>query len=128
MNKICNDVTPYIKNALSVLKYGKVVQDNLFDKAVGRIGRGLTLKAYEDTYVFEIKYSDLDPKITANVANTIAKLFIRFMEDMRTSEAKASANRLQRELDESRQRLVDARETSPKIQGSAWRFPVPARI
>ncbi len=116
MDRIFNEVTPYIKNALSILKYGKVVQGNPFDKAVGRIGRGLTLKAYEDTYVFEIKYSDSDPTITANVANTIAKLFIQFMEDMRTSEAKASANRLQRELDESRQRLVDARETLQKYK------------
>ncbi len=116
VNRIFEGVKPYIKNTLSIMRYGKVVEDNPFDKAVGRIGRGLTLKAYEDTYVFEIKYSDADPQVAAGVANTIARLFIQFMEDMRSSEAQASANRLESQLDESRQRLVDARETLQKYK------------
>src|SRR5271166_5631169 len=69
------------------------------------------LKSYEDTYVFEIKYSDRDPVVAADVANTIARLFIEFMEKMRASEGKDSALRLGGELEESRQRLVEARES-----------------
>jgi len=52
------------------------------------------VKSYEDTYFFEIKYSDHDPQTIADVANTIARLFKKFMEKMRSSEAKDSADNL----------------------------------
>ena len=35
-----------------------------------------------------IKYSDADPKVAADVANAAARLFIAFMENMRSSEGK----------------------------------------
>jgi uncharacterized protein involved in exopolysaccharide biosynthesis len=108
---IYDGAEPYLKDALSVAKYGRVHKDDPFIKAMERIWKGLALKSYEDTYVFEIKYSDEDPQVAANVANTISRLFIEFMEKMRASEGKDSALRLEGELDQSRQRLVEARES-----------------
>ncbi|HUN99671.1 MAG TPA: Wzz/FepE/Etk N-terminal domain-containing protein [Bradyrhizobium sp.] len=105
-----------LKDALSIVKYGRVEKDDPFIKAMERIGKGLVLKSYEDTYVFEIRYSDKDPQVAADVANTIARLFIEFMEKMRASEAKDSAVRLDGDLEESRQRLVDARESLRKYK------------
>jgi uncharacterized protein involved in exopolysaccharide biosynthesis len=107
---------PYLQDALSILKYGRVHKEDLFIKAMERIGKGLVLKSYEDTYVFEIKYRDKDPQVAADVANTIARSFIDFMEKMRASEGKDSALRLEGELDESRQRLVDTRESLRKYK------------
>jgi len=104
-------IEPYIKNAAEVVKYGKPLKVDPFTRAVSDVRKDLALKAYEDTYVFEIKYSDEDPQTAADVANTIARLFIRFMENMRSSEAKESADRLKSELEQSRQRLVAARES-----------------
>jgi succinoglycan biosynthesis transport protein ExoP len=88
-----------------------LLEDDPFTKAVNDVSKALVLKSYEDTYVFEIKYSDDDPQRAADVANTIARLFIEFMDTMRSSEAKDSADRLTSELERSRQRLVDARES-----------------
>jgi capsular polysaccharide biosynthesis protein len=113
---IYDGVEPYLKDALSIVKYGRVYKDDPFIKAMERIGKGLVLKSYEDTYVFEIKYSDEDPQVAADVANTIARLFIEFMEKMRVSEGNDSADRLKGELEESRQRLVDARESLRKYK------------
>jgi uncharacterized protein involved in exopolysaccharide biosynthesis len=107
---------PYLQDALSILKYGRVHKEDLFIKAMERIGKGLVLKSYEDTYVFEIKYRDKDPQVAADVANAIARSFIDFMEKMRASEGKDSALRLEGELDESRQRLVDTRESLRKYK------------
>jgi len=107
---------PYFKDALSIVRYGRVYKDDPFIKAMERIGKGLVLKSYEDTYVFEIKYSDKDPQVAADVANTIARLFIEFMEKMSVSEGKDSTVRLEGELEESRQRLVDARESLRKYK------------
>jgi uncharacterized protein involved in exopolysaccharide biosynthesis len=107
-----------VKDAWAIFKYGKLLKDDPFTKAVKDVGKGLTLKSYEDTYVFEIKYSGDDPQTAADVANTMASLFIDFLERMRFSEAKDSADRLRSELDQSRTRLVDARENLREYKSS----------
>jgi uncharacterized protein involved in exopolysaccharide biosynthesis len=111
VDAIFGDVGPYLKDALSIVKNGRVYKDDPFMNAMGRVERGLVLKSYEDTYVFEIKYSDRDPQVAADVANTIARLFVEFMEKMRASEGKDAALRLGGEFEKSRRRLVDARES-----------------
>ena len=100
-----------LADSYAILKYGKLLKDDPFTKAVKDVSKGLMLKSYEDTYVFEIAYTDKDPQTAADVANTVAKLFIKFMEDMRSSEGKDAADHLNIELEQSRQRLVDARES-----------------
>jgi uncharacterized protein involved in exopolysaccharide biosynthesis len=111
-----DEVEPYFKDAIAFIRYGRVIEDDPFTKAVKDVGKGLELKSYEDTYVFEIKYGDEDPKVAADVANASARLFIAFMENMRSSEGKDSTKRLQRDMEESRQRLVDARESLEKYK------------
>jgi uncharacterized protein involved in exopolysaccharide biosynthesis len=104
-------VVSNLKDAYTILKYGRLLKDDPFTKAVKDVSKGFVLKSYEDTYVFEIKYSDNDPQTAADVANTAARLFIKFMEEMKSSEATDAANHLNSELDQSRQRLVDTRES-----------------
>jgi uncharacterized protein involved in exopolysaccharide biosynthesis len=111
MKALYDGMEPYLKDAVAIVKYGRLLKDDPFTKAVNGVSKGLVLKSYEDTYVFEIKYSDEDPQTAADVANTTARLFIEFMEEMRSSEAKDSAGRLTSELEQSRKRLVDARES-----------------
>jgi len=111
MKEFIHDMGDYVKDAWATVKYGRLLKDDPFTKAVKDVIAGLTLKAYEDTYAFEIKYSGADPQTAADVANTTARLFIKFLKDMRSSEAKASAGRLKTELEQSWQRLVAARES-----------------
>jgi uncharacterized protein involved in exopolysaccharide biosynthesis len=113
---IFDGAASYLKDAVSIARYGKVYKDDPFIKAMERIGKGLVLKSYEDTYVFEISYNDKDPQVAANVADTIARLFIEFMEKMRVSEGQDSTLRLEGELEQSRQRLVDTRESLRKYK------------
>jgi uncharacterized protein involved in exopolysaccharide biosynthesis len=116
MKASLEEAAPYLKDALSIVKYGRVVEDDPFAKAVDTVGKGLALKAYEDTYVFEIRSTDVDPQIAADIANTTAKLFIQFMGNLRASEGKESSDRLETELSESRRHLVDARESLQKYK------------
>lgn len=104
------DIEPYVKDAISIVKYGKVLHEDAFAKAVKDVAKGLTLKAYEDTYAFEIKFTGDDPQVAAAVANTTAGLFIDFLEKMRVAEAEGSAGRLKLELERSWKKLVQARE------------------
>lgn len=117
-----DEVEPYLKDTVSIVKYGRVLSDDPFTKAVNDVRKGLAMRAYEDTYVFEINYTDVNPRRAADVANTVARSFIRFMENMRASEGKDSADRLRGELEESRQRLVNARESLEKYKESHGTF------
>ena len=105
-----NNAQEYLTDAIAAFKYGRVIRDDPFTRAVEDVTKNLALKSYEDTYVFEIKYSGDNPQTSAAVANTTAKLFIQFLETMRSAEAKDAAARLKTDLDESRERLVAARE------------------
>ncbi len=111
MRALYDGITPYLKDAVEIVKYGRLVKDDPFTKAVKDVSKGLVLKSYPDTYVFEIQYSGDDPQTAADIANTTAKLFIEFLEKIRSSEAKDSADHLKTDLEQSRQRLVNARES-----------------
>jgi uncharacterized protein involved in exopolysaccharide biosynthesis len=100
----------YVADAIARFKYGRVVREDPFTKAVEDVTKGLELKSYEDTYVFGIKYSGGSPQAAADVANTTARLFIQFLEKLRSAEAKDAAEKLKTDVDESRQRLEAARE------------------
>ncbi len=104
------DVVSNLKDAIAIFKYGKLLKEDPFTKAVNDVSKGLVLKSYEDTYVFEIEFGADDPKIAADVANTTARLFIELMQGIGSSEARASADRLKDVLEQSRQRLAEARE------------------
>jgi uncharacterized protein involved in exopolysaccharide biosynthesis len=112
------DVGPYIGDAIAFVRYGRVLRDDLFDKAVKDVTRNLTLKSYEDTYVVEIQYAADDAQRATDVANTLAKFFIRFLNELRSSEAKDSATRLRKEFAKSSQELADARDRLREYKSS----------
>jgi len=118
LKTLANDLMEEAKDAWAIFKYGKLLKDDPFTKAVKDVGKGLTLKSYEDTYVFEIKFSGDDPQTAADVANTTANLFIEFLEKMRSVEAKDSADRLKSEVEQSRERLAGARESLREYKSS----------
>ena len=100
----------YANDAISLIKYGKILKDDPFAKAAKHVDKGLQLKSFEDTYVFEIDYGDDEPQKAAAVANTAAKLFISSMEKMRAAEALSISNHLKAELEKTRLRLESARQ------------------
>jgi uncharacterized protein involved in exopolysaccharide biosynthesis len=116
------DIQPYLDDAIAIVKYGSLLKKDPFAKAIDRVSKGLVLKSYEDTYVFEIQYSDKNPRTAAAVANTIARLFIEFLEKMRASEATNLAAHLNVDLEQSRQRLVAARERLQNYKASQQVF------
>jgi uncharacterized protein involved in exopolysaccharide biosynthesis len=115
--KSFNDaVGPFIRDTLSTFQYGRVIAVDPFAKAVSDLSKNLVLKSYEDTYVFEIGASDDNPQRAADVANATARLFIKYMEKMQSSEGNDAAAHLKSELEQSRQRLIEARESVRKYK------------
>jgi uncharacterized protein involved in exopolysaccharide biosynthesis len=110
LKALYDEVEPYIKDTVAFVKYGRVLRDDEFTKAIKNVTGNLLLKSYEDTYVVEIQYRDEKADRAAAVVNTLARLFINFLNDMRSSEAKELVSRVKRDVEGSHQQLVEARE------------------
>src|SRR5258705_4475296 len=110
LKALYDEVKPYIKDTVAFVKYGSVLRDDEFTKAIKNVTGNLVLKSYEDTYVVEIQYRDEEADRAAAVANTLARLFINFLKEIRSSEAKELVSRLKRDVEGSHQQLVEARE------------------
>ena len=104
------DLMQSFKDLTAILKYGRLIEDDPFTKAVKGVGDGLSLKSREDTYLFEIAYKATDPQGAADVANTTAKIFIDFMEGIRSSEAQYARDQLLAQLEQSRRQVDSARQ------------------
>jgi len=99
-----------LKNAPAVLMYGGAIKDDPFSRAVKELHGSLKLETHADTYLFEISYPAKEPQRAADVANMTAKTLVKFVEELRLSEARYQRDHLKTELAQ-RQREVDtARE------------------
>jgi uncharacterized protein involved in exopolysaccharide biosynthesis len=94
------------KSLLSFLFYGKAIEDDPFAAAVKEVAGNLSLSAVIDTYIFDVKYTAKDPERAAAVANMTAQTLIKFVEELRLSEARYQRDHLKTEL-EQRQKQVD---------------------
>src|SRR5277367_4295029 len=105
-----DEVGQYFSDLAEIMKYGRLFPRDPYAKAVREIEDNLTLKSFEDTYVFQISYAGKSPKAAAEVTNGVANSFIDLMERVRLSEARYVRDHLQIKLEQSRQQLVAARE------------------
>ena len=100
----------WLTNLIAVFKYGRVIEDEPFLKTVKDVSSNLTLETNLDTYTFDIKYVAEDPQQAADIANTTAKTLVRFVNELRVSEARSQGDHLKEEFEHSRQQVTDARE------------------
>jgi uncharacterized protein involved in exopolysaccharide biosynthesis len=110
------DIKQLAKDLMTLLKYGRLIQDDEFTKAVKEVQDNLTLKSREDTYIFEITYKGENPQTAADVVNTTTKFFSELMEEIRLSEINFIRSHLQTQLDQSRKQLDDARDSVRKFK------------
>ena len=99
----------FVKEATSLMMYGRIIPKNNFADAVKAVQDNLALEAHSETYIFSIKYTAKEPDMAAKVANSIAKLFINYMDQLRQSEGRYDLKRLGIELDKRRHDLESAR-------------------
>jgi uncharacterized protein involved in exopolysaccharide biosynthesis len=106
---IVKSVKDLLKTVPTFLKYGRLIEEDPFARAIKGVGDSLSLKSIAETYVFEIKYDSADPKLAADVANTTASMFIALMEEIRQAETQQVRDQLRVKRDQAQQHLEDAR-------------------
>jgi uncharacterized protein involved in exopolysaccharide biosynthesis len=99
-----------LKDLTAILKYGKVIEEDRFTRAVNGVSGGLSLEATPDTYIFELKFTASDPVMAADVSNTTAKMLIKFVSELRLAESQHQLDYLRTELKQSRDQVNAARQ------------------
>jgi uncharacterized protein involved in exopolysaccharide biosynthesis len=104
------DLKQSMQNLMSIFRYGKVIEDEPFTKAIKNVSGDLALEAILDTYTFQIKFTNKDPVQAAEVANATAKTLIKFVDQLRLSEGRYQSDNLRAELDQAREKVEAARQ------------------
>ena len=110
LKAVGESLTKFAQGVTSLVKYGSLIRDDPFSKAVKDVQNNLSQKAIEDTYLFRITYTAKTPQLAADVANTTADLFVDFMGGMRSSQGQYMYKELQPQLEQGRRQLDAARE------------------
>ena len=94
-------VKRFLEKSIYYTLYGMYKPDP-FEKAVKSLEKKVKVKQELKTYLFTITAKDKDPQVTADIANTIANEFVKYSNNINSSEAKGY-----REFLEQRIKILD---------------------
>lgn len=123
---ILNTISTYpvltIQTYKEQIKSPKVLQQvieelNLTKKEITRVQLRdmISLEAIKDTNLIEIKVTNSDPKLAADIANTVAKRFTEFVTDISREQASKSSKFLKTQIESEKQKLDSASLELKKI-------------
>ena len=104
------------------LRYGRDIPASAFDLAVENVEEKLGVSVRKDTYAFDISFRSSDPKKAAAVANIAAQIFIEHSSEAYRSEAARAREFLEKQVDESRKALDQARAAVLSFKSSGETF------
>jgi uncharacterized protein involved in exopolysaccharide biosynthesis len=108
------------------VKYGRDIPTSAFDFAVENVEDRLGVSVRKDTYAFDISFRSSDPKKSAAVANMAAQIFIEHSSEAYRSEAARAREFIEKQLDESRKALDQARAAVLSFKSSDATFDLTA--
>jgi uncharacterized protein involved in exopolysaccharide biosynthesis len=94
----------------SIVKYGRVEDEDPLAKAIKTVTKNLSLKATKDTYVFEITHEAGDPQEAADVANMAAEIFTEYMASANRQDSSSVREFLESRLRNSERELMETRQ------------------
>jgi uncharacterized protein involved in exopolysaccharide biosynthesis len=103
-------------------RYGRDIPASALDLAVENVEANLGVSVRKDTYAFDISFRSSDPKKSAAVANIAAQIFIEHSSEAYRSEAARAREFLEKQLDESRKALDQARAAVLLFKSSGETF------
>jgi uncharacterized protein involved in exopolysaccharide biosynthesis len=103
-------------------RYGRDIPTSALDLAVENVEDNLSVSVRKDTYAFDISFRSHDPKKSAAVANIAAQIFIEHSSEAHRSEAARAREFLEKQVDESRKALDQARAAVLSFKSSGETF------
>lgn len=85
---VLKPVKTWLKKVIYYVLYGMYNPDP-FEKAVKRLKKKVKVKQELKTYLFTITAKDKDPKVAADIANTIANEFVKYSGNINSNETRS---------------------------------------
>ena len=121
-DKVRDWISNTTRTLRNYVRYGRNIPASAFDLAVENVEEKLGVSVRKDTYAFDISFRSSDPKEAAAVANMAAQIFIERSSEAYRSEAARAGAFLERQLDESRKALDQARAAVLSFKNSGQTF------
>jgi uncharacterized protein involved in exopolysaccharide biosynthesis len=123
---IKDKVKTWVKNTTRTVrnyfKYGRDIPASAYDLAVEDVEHNLKVTARKDTYAFDITYRASDPEEAAAVANMAAEIFLEQGSEAYHGESARARAFFEKQLDESRKALEQARAATRAYKNSGETF------
>jgi uncharacterized protein involved in exopolysaccharide biosynthesis len=124
--EIKDQVRAFVRSTLRTVRnyfeYGREIPASPYELAVEDVEKNLIVSARKDTYAFAIAYRSSDPKEAAAVANTAAEIFREQSSEAYRSEQASAREILEKQVEESRNALEQARAAIFTYKNSGGTF------
>lgn len=116
LKKFIRPIKRFLEKSIYYTLYGMYNPDP-FEKAVKNLEKKVKVKQELKTYLFTISANDRDPRLTADIANTLASEFVKYSGGINSSEARTHREFLEQriellagELEQAQKNLKDFKD------------------
>ncbi len=92
-----------------ILKYGRVIESNPFDKAASKLSENVAVTPTRNSYVFSIDCVWTNAQQAAAIANETARAFVELLSEVSKGDAQGTRQFIERRLREREADLTSAR-------------------
>lgn len=117
IRKFTNKVKETLVKSWTLLKYGRLKEDDPFNYAVNKVQKSLTVNPTKETYMFELESKVKSPQLAAAIANTAAEVLVEYLQESDSLEKGQARHTIQDniilaegQLKEARNAMVEFKE------------------
>jgi capsular exopolysaccharide synthesis family protein len=103
----------------NLLKYGRIEEEDPFNRIVTEVQGGLSVKPTKETYLFELQAEAKSPQLASAIANAAAKVFVDYLADLSALEKKEALHAHTAKIEAARKQLDRSRNAVVEFKRSA---------
>lgn len=98
-----------LSNFRSILKYGRVIEEEPLIKAIKGLRKNIKLKATKDSYIYYLVIKDNDPKRAATIVDTAGQILVNWLKDQDKNPAEDKYHQFREQLNEKEKEIEKLR-------------------
>ena len=98
-----------LSNLKSLLKYGRIIEEDAAVSAIQRLRKSLRIKATKDSYIYFLVIKDKYPERAATIVDTAGKILVDWLKDQDKNPAEDKYHQLREQLNEKEKEIEKLR-------------------